>query len=106
MPPSENLIHSQNPTTSRQHRGGCCVAHRTSPHLEAHGGIDGLHPLLERVGHVRAERDGDTVQQVLTQRALLRVVRGNQQRPAAAASHPANQPAMRTINLSLVQVEG
>lgn len=53
------------------------------PVLELHGRVDGLDALVEGVGHVGRQPDGDAVQQVLTQRALLRVVRGDQQGAAA-----------------------
>jgi len=52
--------------------------------LEAQRGLHGGHAVGELRRHVRAQRDGDAVQQVLAQRALLRVERRDQQRAAPA----------------------
>jgi len=66
---------------------GATAAHtRPATYLEAQSNVDGRHTVSRPEGHIRAEGDGDAVQQVLAQGALLGVVGGNQQRPAAAVA--------------------
>jgi len=68
---------------------GACQAH-SGAHLPAQGGIDGLDTVVKCVWYVGRERDGHAVKQVLSERALLWVVRGNEQRPAPAEGRGAH----------------
>ena len=60
-------------------------ARSMAPRLVAQRRLHSRHAVVKLRRHIRAQRDRDAVQQVLAQRALLRVERRNQQWPAPAA---------------------